>query len=105
MITVIKPVTSNFLTALPESFIIIVCSVVEARTHYCEVFTLTHPSETQNQHTVTYRPLAIHLVSTLQLLFTHCIRCKLGSNSQKPSQCRCERHLSLWSPQTGPNLW
>lgn len=103
MITVIKPVTSNFLTALPESFIISVCSVVDTRTRYSKVFTLTHPFEMQNQHFLTYRELAIHLVSSLQLLFTNCICCKLGSNSQEP-QCRRERHLSLWSPQTGMKL-
>lgn len=103
MITVIKPVTSNFLTALPESFNIDVCSVVDTRSCYSKVFTRTHPFEMHNQHFLTYRPVAIHLVSTLQLLFTNCIWCKLGSNSQNP-QCGRERHLSLWSPQTGMKL-
>lgn len=101
MITAIKPVTSDFfLTALPESFNISVCSVVDTRT--LDV-TLTRPFEMQNQHFLTCRPLAIHLASTMQLLFTNCVWCKLGSNIRK-LQCRYERHLSLWSPQTGLNL-
>lgn len=74
MITVIKPVTSNFITALPKvsSFANDRWSVADVGTRHSRLF------EKRNQRFLTCITLAIHLVSTLQLLFTNCIWCKLG---------------------------